>query len=123
MAFIQPCYIRKNTPEIRKKLEEIGYTPVYAMTKDPEPYKGICAENFFGSHYEGIDGGEPIHILNSLNEAIREGRVIDCGENEELFFAIASLTDGTDDSYPFMNPEDIKEKVRMVMDQYQEDAS
>ena len=26
MSFIQPCFIRKNTPELRKKLEELGYT-------------------------------------------------------------------------------------------------
>lgn len=25
MGFIQPCFIRKNTPELRKKLEELGY--------------------------------------------------------------------------------------------------
>ena len=25
MAFIQPCFIRKNTPELRKKLVELGY--------------------------------------------------------------------------------------------------
>jgi hypothetical protein len=25
MAFTQPCFIRKNTPELKKKLEELGY--------------------------------------------------------------------------------------------------
>ena len=25
MGFIQPCFIKKNTPELRKKLEELGY--------------------------------------------------------------------------------------------------
>ena len=32
MAFTQPCYIRKNTPELRKKLEELGYKiePTYS---------------------------------------------------------------------------------------------
>ena len=27
MTFIQPCFIRKNTPELRKKLEDLGYKP------------------------------------------------------------------------------------------------
>ena len=27
MAFKQPCFIRKNTLELRKKLEDLGYTP------------------------------------------------------------------------------------------------
>ena len=30
--FIQPCFIRKNTPELRKKLEELGYKPTYPKT-------------------------------------------------------------------------------------------
>lgn len=118
MAFIQSCYIRKNTPELRKQLEDIGYKPVHPMSLNPNIYKGLCAENFFGAHYEGIDGGEPQHIRESLNDAIREGRVIDCGENEKMFLAIASLTDGTNDSYPFMNTEDIKKKVQEVINQY-----
>ena len=25
MGFTTPCFIRKNTPELRKKLEELGY--------------------------------------------------------------------------------------------------
>ena len=25
MAFTQPCFIKKNTPELRKKLKELGY--------------------------------------------------------------------------------------------------
>lgn len=25
MGFATPCFIRKNTPELRKKLEELGY--------------------------------------------------------------------------------------------------
>ena len=26
--FTQPCFIRKNTPELRKKLDELGYIPL-----------------------------------------------------------------------------------------------
>ena len=26
--FTQPCFIRKNTSELRKKLEELGYIPI-----------------------------------------------------------------------------------------------
>lgn len=118
MAFIQSCYIRKNTPELRKQLEDIGYKPDHPMTLNPHIYKGICAENFFGTHYMGIGGDGQPHILESLYDAIWEGRVIDCGDNEMMFLAIASLTDDTNESYTLMNSEDIKKKVQEVINQY-----
>ena len=84
--FTTPCFIRKNTPELRKKLEELGYTntpsgrgewfiPIeeleYLVTY---PISG-CYQGCNGYWYEDD---------------------FDCGTNEELFFALAALRDDTD---------------------------
>ena len=47
--FTTPCFIRKNTPELRKKLEELGYTNGAWETPHLEyPYlqklKSMCFE-------------------------------------------------------------------------------
>lgn len=84
--FTQPCFIRKNTPELRKKLEELGYTntpsgrgewfiPIeeleYLVTY---PISG-CYKGVNGYWYEDD---------------------FDCETNEELFLALAALRDDSD---------------------------
>ena len=115
MAFIQPCFIRKNTPELRKKLEELGYTPSYPMRQHPEVYKHIAACNFFGPHYYGVSEDEASRPGN-IKYAIKNKGVIDCGDNEELFLALAALRDDTDINQWFIyNSMDcIIEKLRTI---------
>ena len=95
MAFIQPCFIRKNTPELRKKLEELGYKPSYPIFQYPEVFKHIAACNFFGSKYYGVSDDEVSHH-GEIKDAIKNRGMIDCGDNEELFISIAALRDDTD---------------------------
>jgi hypothetical protein len=86
MAFIQPCFIRKNTPELRKKLEELGYTPnSYECFWDDENRYIITT----------IDSnGFAFYTLCIKNCCVLENKeFIDCGDNEELFIALASMTD------------------------------
>ena len=86
--FTQPCFIRKNTPELRKKLEELGYTYSncdninldYIVTF-PSTGKYSC----FASY----------HFNNEHFEKIWKIKYIDCGDNEELFLALAALRDDT----------------------------
>lgn len=92
MAFIQPCFIRKNTPELREKLEELGYKPSYPIFIYPEVFKHIAACNFFGSKYYGVSDDEVSHH-GEIKDAIKNRGMIDCGDNEELFIALASMTD------------------------------
>lgn len=74
--FIQPCFIRKNTPELRKKLEELGYK--MNLIYSPNEYNlyignGVYSSaNFIDNYY------------------------LDCETNEELFLALAVLRDDTD---------------------------
>jgi hypothetical protein len=92
--FTQSCFIRKNTPELRKKLEDLGY------------YKSD-----FGSDFNNSIATTVFNEYKSLYTCIREQSFddtnphttwglkfrIDCGTNEELFLALAALSD--DDDY------------------------
>lgn len=92
MGFTTPCFIRKNTPELRRWLEELGYShgkPKY-YADDDNKYDFIMCHN--GKFF----------LLSQENHVIRNGHPlkkygsIDCGTNEELFLAIAALRDDTD---------------------------
>lgn len=82
MGFTTPCFIRKNTEELRKKLEEIGYAAKFS-TKDHDV---IYAEATSGVYFTMFSS----NISQLMNFAY------DCGENEALFLAIAALRDDTD---------------------------
>ncbi len=85
--FIQPCFIRKNTPELRKRLEELGYIP---------PSKIWYDENFAICTIYRDNVGEYIvfKIDDDFERIIAPSYpYIDCGINENLFFALASMTD------------------------------
>lgn len=82
--FTTPCFIRKNTPELRKKLEELGYGNRHlSMVTNVEEYPLLQA--YRDGFYDGIIGDEcGLEFY------------IDCGTNEELFLALAALRDDTD---------------------------
>ncbi|MBD5173816.1 MAG: hypothetical protein HDT08_04175 [Bacteroidales bacterium] len=94
--FTTPCFIRKNTPELRKKLEELGYTFLpngYAEWNIPIeelPYLQCNTERNL-SYYIGKNGW-------------MDG--IDCGENEQLFLALAALREDSDKFQWFCDDEE-----------------
>lgn len=98
MGFTTPCFIRKNTPELRRELEELGYEILNSgnTTLDAHNYDGN------GSH-KSIEEGRAIitsygnlyGVIYDIDTVTKKGR-IDCGTNEELFLAIAALMDDTD---------------------------
>ena len=84
MEFTTPCFIRKNTPELRKKLKELGYRLFGAELNEDlciftEPEYSLYSVEFFSNipHPDETDS-------------------VDCETNEELFLAIAALRDDTD---------------------------
>ena len=95
MGFTTPCFIRKNTPELRRELEELGYEMLNFgnTTLDGYNYDGN------GSH-KSIEEGRAIitsyenlyGVIYDIDTVTKKGR-IDCGTNEELFLAIAALRD------------------------------
>lgn len=95
MSFIQPCFIRKNTTELRKKLEEMGYK------RDYPDYTSHC-KTIFAYQYpiKGFDTpsytiADSFDLPYADGSALR-GKFIDCGTNEDLFLALAALRDDTD---------------------------
>ena len=82
MAFTQSCFIRKNTPELIKKLKELGY--------DYYTPNGIKSDNIVASLGFIFD----ICSVDTIKQAFNN--CIDCGTNEELFLALAALRDDSD---------------------------
>lgn len=83
MGFIKAAFIRKNTPELRKELTDLGY------------HLFRCIDPIFGP----ILTTEPLtsEFLTVNEKTILDfPEKIDCGENEELFLAIAALRDDSD---------------------------
>lgn len=81
MGFTTPCFIRKNTANIRNRLKELGY---YC-----NPYLGW--HNLFTC----VFGVNSVYSLDDddINGLKEIDDLIDCGTNEELFLAIAALRD------------------------------
>ncbi|MFK1876080.1 hypothetical protein ACIXEI_21770 [Bacteroides fragilis] len=92
MGFTTPCFIRKNTEELRKKLEDIGYAAKFS-TKDHDV---IYAEATFGVYFTMFSSNIPQLMSFSY----------DCGENEALFLAIAALRDDSNYMQWFICTED-----------------
>lgn len=80
MGFTTPCFIRKNTQELRKKLIELGYKSSRVIDDNEE----LC----LATDLINIPTLRMICLIQCA------GR-IDCGTNEDLFLALAALRDDT----------------------------
>lgn len=96
--FTTPCFIRKNTPELREKLEKLGYSPAlnghgeWFIPMDELPY----LETFpMSKSYMGRAGFWSISV-------------IDCGTNEAMFLALAALRDDSDSHQYFIFTKDVQ---------------
>lgn len=78
--FTTPCFIRKNTPELIEKLEELGYY------RHPS----------YGDNGQYLYLNRGFYHTNVVGYSEEIERMIDCGTNEELFIALAALRDDTD---------------------------
>lgn len=88
--FTSKCFIRKNTPELRKRLEELGYLPPSKLWYDENfAICTICRDNRGGYFTFKIDDDFENIIKSSYP-------YIDCSDNEDLFLALAALRDDTD---------------------------
>lgn len=88
--FTQPCFIRKNTPELRKKLEELGY-----KFSGADHIELDCIVTF--PHHDAFSVFAAYHF-NIYDDSFKIvwKEYIDCGTNEELFLALAALKDDSD---------------------------
>ena len=83
------CFIRLNTPGIRKRLENLGYGPTC----------GILSEDCIEINCLHKDGAT---CLNTSELHCIKDEAIDCGKNKNLFFALASLRKDTDENQWFV---------------------
>ena len=86
MAFTQPCFIRKNTHEIINRLKALRI-PHNDYDKGDKPW---IAFNY----------GMWISVDEGHNKLFPDE--IDCGDNEDLFLALAALRDDTDEKQWFI---------------------
>lgn len=108
MVFTTAAFIRRNTPELRKKLEELGYVKNSPIWTDncsiiwayQYPEKGFDTPNYVIADSFDIPFDKHSRLC---------GKFIDCGTNEELFLAIAALRDDTNYMQWFVCTSDYKE--------------
>lgn len=82
MGFTTAAFIRKNTPELRKKLEELGYKDSSTVQ---DSYTAIYTDEEEGEFFTQ-------YLSNITDDEI----AVDCGINEELFLFISALRDDID---------------------------
>ena len=100
MGFTTSCFIRKNSEELQRKLSDMGYCICPCANFEDavwlDTYKiGVTVHGvgYFDSEIKYTDCTRE----KELKRFIRENpEKIDCGINEELFFAIAALRDDSD---------------------------
>ncbi len=106
--FIQHCFIRKNTPELRKKLREIGYQGFKgcSLNHDDESDNGECL--FVSNGDESLIDSFPIYqaLDTRTCEYFNLSEVVDCGTNEDLFLALAALNSENDYMQWFVTEEE-----------------
>lgn len=109
MGFTTPAFIRKNTSDLRKKLERLGYY------LHPE-----CIDDDRGNY---LFVNREYYLNRPLGYSEQLSRSIDCGTNEDLFLALAALRDDTDNGQFFVfeerfvsriNPDVIIEKGTLL---------
>lgn len=95
MGFTTAAFIRRNTPELRKKLEELGYKCSSLRCDRSCLYTASYLNVYHSVHPEWLD-----------NKDICKTNDIDCGDNEDLFISIAALRDDIDKFQWFTNGSD-----------------
>lgn len=89
MVFKKSCFIRKNTEELRVALKNIGYSNSHVMSG----VNSIATSAFLSTYVEMSE-----HLFDYKNPHVTWncGGRIDCGENEDMFLALAALRDDSD---------------------------
>jgi hypothetical protein len=81
MAFIQPCFIQKCTPALIEALVGIGYKTIGKITLSLGGYGIFC------------NNGKIKICSTNEQPSIKDKDFIQCYDNENLFLALASMTD------------------------------
>lgn len=77
--FTQSVFIKKNTPELRNKMRELGYRIMVSAESEDKPYLFTSFGCLVGKEFEDY----PLGTHN-------------CGTNEKLFVALSALRNDSD---------------------------
>ena len=94
--FTTKCFIRKNTPELRGKLKKMGYRVCRCAEETTAVYLMAGHGDIHAVHDESVD---------IFEDEVKSGtcKLVDCGDNEFLFLALAAMRDDTDKDQLFTN--------------------
>lgn len=94
--FTTKCFIRMNTPELRSKLKDMGYRVCRCTGETTAVYLMAGHGDIHAVHDESVD---------IFEDEVKSGtcKLIDCGDNEQLFLALAAMRDDTDKDQLFTN--------------------
>ena len=102
MAFQVDCFIRKNTQELRDKLEKLGHSICKCCEFDGADWLSVCTDSKMTYSVHGIGYTEKEgEIYGDITQEevfqyfLKTTTSIDCETNEELFLALAALRDDT----------------------------
>ena len=111
MSFTTRCFIRKNSKELQEKLADIGYSICRCVNfensvwLDTFPINGtVHGKGYFDEEMEFPDWTVEKELRRFVSD---NPSYIDCGTNEELFLAIASIRDDTDRHQYFVLDTDV----------------
>ena len=93
--FTENCFIRKNTQELREKLDELAYvnTQNWSEKSKNKCRMIMCDNNYVSRYYYNYIESQDKDFFKTF---------IDCGDNEDLFLAIAALQDKRDKNQWFV---------------------
>ena len=100
--FTTPCFIRKNTKELQDKLSKLGYANYYDDERasdgniNDKPFLFVDTYIEYDINSENIIEETPYYYCVNTDDLDGTDYGIDCGENEDLFLAIAALRDDSD---------------------------
>jgi hypothetical protein len=102
------CFIRKNSLELQTRLKELGYSICPCTIFDGAIWlsnniesSSVHGKGFIdNSGWSGMDTQDKA-LAVFLYDAQKDG-YIDCGDNEELFIALAAMRDDTDKNQWFV---------------------
>lgn len=97
--FTTPCFIRKNTAGLRRKLRKMGYAKCMTIGNG-KSYITISNNN------DERNGSYSIVSADVVNNIGFRKPHIDCGDNEDLFLAIAALRDDSNEHQWFVWDDD-----------------
>ena len=106
--FTTPCFIRKNTPELREKLEKLGYNICPCALFYDACWLDTNVGTAHGIGYS--DETYPLPQEEQLKRFLTENEIsntplIDCSDNEALFLALAAMRDDNDYMQWFVHDE------------------